>query len=203
MRRADGTAALDELLLGEETGVLTDASGEVSEDRGGKALLRCVDGSPADAEVQSEAGHEDPLHGVLLQQARQSRVFDSLLAESRVSLGVPIRAFADEDRVSGDLQVRVQLGSERAFHAVHRPQHLQLSRRCVEHRLERLAALVVLREGEVVGRVRVEGVDHERVLAAVGFLVDALDDLERAVDGQGASLAEVVLHIDDDETSHQ
>jgi hypothetical protein len=125
-----------------------------------------------DAVVERQAGHHHPLDAPAGQELGQLGLPGAVFLNLRL-------ASLEHPEVGLDLQVRVELPSRRALHAVHRPRP------------------ALLDEGGVVGRVAVLAGGHG--LEPGGKLVDERHDLVALGNGEAAPRAEVDLHVGHDQ----
>ena len=100
-----------------------------------------------------------------------------------------VRSLAEDSLDPGDIEIRVERGAWRSGHAVRRPR-VQIVRCAGEM-------------GTGIDVVITRG-DHVVVLGGMAVQVgtDAPGDLRPACHRQRAAFAEVVLHVDDDESAH-
>ena len=161
--------------------------GQVEQHPGGKARPGRVRGRRVHAVVRGDAHHVDLVHAVPAQPVAQRR--PTVIRTLEPAVRRRVLSLAEHRLHRRGVQVRVEVRAGRARHAVRRP-----GRRVVR---------VV---GEVAARVDVEvlGRHHVRVVLSAAREVLAHRPGHRgpASHRQRPALAEVVLHVDDDQRTH-
>ena len=167
-------------------GLRCDTGGQVQQHAGGETRLDGVGGGRHHAVVRGDAHDVDFVDVALAQPVRQRGAGFVGALEAAVRRRVP--ALGEHGLDGGGVELRVEVGARRADHTVRRP-----GRREVGVVGEVLAGIDV----EVLGR------DDVGVVARGGQIFTDRAGHRLAADHfEGAALAEVVLHVDDEERPH-
>src|SRR5690606_19180940 len=174
-----------QFLQGLVDGVLAHPGGEVEEDPRAETAAGRVHGGGADAVVGGDADDVDRVDAAGGEPVGERLLVVRDALEAAVAGRLAALA---EHRLDGlQREVRVEVGAGRADHAVRRP------------RVDEVGLV-----GEVVARVEVEVAGRHDVVVVGAVLGDVPGDggghVRAALDGERAALAEVVLHVDDDQS---
>src|SRR5690606_21651297 len=166
-------------------GVLAHPGGEVEEAPRAETAAGRVHGGGADAVVGGDADDVDRVDAAGGEPVGERLLVVRDALEAAVAGRLAALA---EHRLDGlQREVRVEVGAGRADHAVRRP------------RVDEVGLV-----GEVVARVEVEVAGRHDVVVVGAVLGDVPGDggghVRAALDGERAALAEVVLHVDDDQS---
>lgn len=188
----------DECIVGLSDGVgQVDGPGGILEDEALEAESGAVDGGEADAEVVGETTEEEPLEAALAKISGETGRSEMVVfEEGGVGVDVATEAFTQDQLGVWNVEGRMKGRAGSILQAVFRPERLWAVSRL--DGIERLFAGVGGGERDVCGGVPVLSEDH--VIEFLREGVDRRDDLIAAGYFKGATGAEVVLNIDDEQS---